>query len=358
MEDLTVFMIGATPNDATILCESQPTCRLCGTPGHITYMTLSDTVFGVPGTWQMRGCRSCGLLWLDPRPLPAELPKLYHVYYTHTPPVPGNRRLTSICQTILHQIWSDLLAYPPAQLPIIYRIAIRMLQFIPLVRDSAILEAMGVHATWGSHLLDVGCGNGRYLAQMRALGWNVTGVEVDPAAAAQAHTHFGLTVHIGTLSDVKFPPNSFDVVTMSHVIEHVDDPPGLLRECWRILRPGGRVVITTPNSASLGHRWFGAAWRGLEPPRHLTIFSPRALDQIVRQAGFQRVKLQTTGRLARSIYAASKINQARVRGIEPPDERKIQVKLQRYLFQGVEEFGRLWLNDIGEEIYCVGVKPV
>ncbi len=358
MEDLNVVMIGATPDDVPILCESQPTCWLCGRSGQITYTTLNDTVFGVPGTWQMRGCQSCGLLWLDPRPVQTELPRLYHVYYTHTTPGPGNQRLASICQAIWRQIWSDLLGYPPAQLPIMYRIAIRMLQLIPAVSDSAILEVMGVHATWGTHLLDVGCGNGRYLAQMRALGWAVTGVEVDPIAAAQARTHFGLTVHTGTLNDVGFPPNSFDVVTISHVIEHVDDPLGLLRESLRVLRPGGRVVITTPNSVSLGHRWFGAAWRGLEPPRHLMIFSPHALDRLVRQTGFQRVKLQTSGRLARSIYAASRINQARVRGIAPPDDKKIRVKLQRYLFQSVEEFGRLLLNDIGEEIFYIGVKPL
>lgn len=351
-------MIHATPSDAPIQCEPRPSCWLCGSLGQVAYTTLRDTVFGVPGTWQMRGCQNCGLLWLDPRPLNTELPRVYRAYYTHTTTVPGNPRLASMRQTIQRQIWSDLLGYPRHPLSAGYRLIIKMLHFFPGVSDSAILEAMGVHADWGTDLLDVGCGNGRYLAQMRILGWEVTGVEVDPAAADRARAAFGLTVHTGTLFDGEFPPESFDVVTISHVIEHVDDPLGLLRECCRVLRPGGRVVITTPNSASLGHRWFGAVWRGLEPPRHLTIFSPRALDQIVRQAGFQRVKLQTSGRLARSIYAASKINQARLRDLEPPNDRNVWVKLQRYLFQFNEEFLRLFLVDVGEEIFYIGAKPL
>ncbi len=351
------FPSTTTDNDP-ILCEAQPDCSLCGAVGQTVYTALSDTVFGVPGAWQMRKCHACELLWLDPRPLKTELSRVYRTYYTHTTNVPGNPRLASMRQTIRRQIWSNLLGYPPHPLPAGYRIVIKMLQFVPGVSDSAVLEAMGVHATWGTDLLDVGCGNGRYLAQMRTLGWDATGVEVDPTAAAQARAAHGVTVHTGTLFDVKFPPDSFDVVTISHVIEHVDDPPGLLRECFRILRPGGRVVMTTPNILSLGHRWFGSAWRGLEPPRHLILFSPRTLAQIARRAGFHQVKLQTSGRLARSIYAASKINQARLRGVAPPDERNLWVKLQRYLFQFSEELLRLFLVDVGEEIFYIGVKPL
>jgi len=350
--------LSATSDDDRIRCEAQPACSLCGTIGQTIYAALSDTVFGVPGAWQMRKCRTCGLLWLDPRPLNTELPRVYRTYYTHTTTIPGNPRLARIRQTIRYQIWSDLLDYPRHPLPAGYRIVIRMLQFVPGVSDSAILEAMGVHANWGTDLLDVGCGNGRYLAQMRTLGWEVTGVEVDPAAAAQARAAFGLKVQTGTLFDAGFPPDSFDVVTISHVIEHVDDPLRLLHECFRVLRPGGRVVITTPNITSLGHRWFGSAWRGLEPPRHLILFSPRALDQLVGKAGFQRVELQTSGRLARSIYAASKISQARMRGVASSDERNIWAKLQRYLFQFSEELLRLFLVDVGEEIFYIGVKPL
>lgn len=79
-------------------------------------------------------------------------------------------------------------------------------------------------------LLDVGCGSGEFLAQMRELGWDVFGVEPDPQAARVAREQFGLTVWPGALAEASFPDGFFDAVTLNHVIEHVADPPWLAAE--------------------------------------------------------------------------------------------------------------------------------
>lgn len=92
--------------------------------------------------------------------------------------------------------------------------------------------------------LDVGCGNGAYIDQMRQLGWDVVGIEPDGEAASTAMKS-GLNVFRGSLEDAKFPAEHFDIVTMNHVIEHVANPAILLKECRRVLKPVGRLVVAT-----------------------------------------------------------------------------------------------------------------
>jgi hypothetical protein len=92
---------------------------------------------------------------------------------------------------------------------------------------------------------------------------------------------------------------------MSHVIEHVTDPVATLEKCKGLLRQGGRLTVTTPNARSLGHAKFGRNWRGLEPPRHLQIFSPRTLAGCAEQAGFKVDFAGSTAANADYIIAAS-----------------------------------------------------
>jgi len=138
----------------------------------------------------------------------------------------------------------------------------------------------------GARLLDVGCGNGRFLMQMRAVGWEVCGVEPDPKSAAQAAAA-GLDVRTGLLPDASLPGEHFDAVTLSHVIEHLHKPIETLHECRRILKPGGTISIATPNLGGQGHHVFGPDWFALDPPRHLVLFTPDSLRQALQMAGFE-----------------------------------------------------------------------
>jgi SAM-dependent methyltransferase len=140
------------------------------------------------------------------------------------------------------------------------------------------LDVMGLHASSRGRLLDVGCGNGAFLAKMRDLGWEVVGVKPDPEAARVAREDFGVTVFEGRLEEAGLSDGSLDTITMHHVIEHISDPVDVLRECYRILKPSGILVIVTPNLNALGRHLMGMSWRGWEVPRHFTLYLRRALS--------------------------------------------------------------------------------
>jgi SAM-dependent methyltransferase len=142
-------------------------------------------------------------------------------------------------------------------------------------------------------LLDVGCGNGQFLALMQNEGWDVEGQEVDPVAAELALKNHGVKIRVGRLEDIGYADDLFDAVVMSHVIEHVHGPIEILRECRRILKPGGCIVVITPNLQSLGHWYFRSCHMGLDPPRHLYLFTQRTLQNIARKAGFTNYRAWT-----------------------------------------------------------------
>jgi 2-polyprenyl-3-methyl-5-hydroxy-6-metoxy-1,4-benzoquinol methylase len=172
------------------------------------------------------------------------------------------------------------------------------LNWIPVLRELGDLGTMCLGQARKGKLLDIGCGNGRFLAMMREAGWEVTGIEPDPAAAAIARKRYGIAVIEGPLKEAALPPASYDAITLNHVIEHVPDPVALLVECRRLLKVGGTMVVTTPNIESLGHRLLSDAWVHLDPPRHLFLFSLNTLGSCCEKAGFCIEVQRTTFRNA------------------------------------------------------------
>jgi 2-polyprenyl-3-methyl-5-hydroxy-6-metoxy-1,4-benzoquinol methylase len=159
---------------------------------------------------------------------------------------------------------------------------------------------------WVEHgkLLEIGTGSGWQLARMKAAGWSVLGLDFDADAVAVARDR-GLDMKIGDVRELGLEAGSFDAIVMAHVVEHVHDPVGLLRECQRLLKPGGRLIAITPNAGSLGHRLYGASWRGLEPPRHIAVFTPSGLRVACARADLQVESIRVTARDAANLLLAS-----------------------------------------------------
>jgi 2-polyprenyl-3-methyl-5-hydroxy-6-metoxy-1,4-benzoquinol methylase len=264
-------------------------------------------LFDAPGEWSLKRCTNpeCGLLWLDPQPIEEDIGKAYAAYYTHH----GAAAEASLPKRIFRQVRASYLrsrlGYERATSVRGWRWLAPLGDLHPGGGDAFAATAMFLPAPRaGSSLLDVGCGGGDFIATMRELGWKVAGVETDPIAVARAQSR-QLDVHQGQLEGAGFDDMSVDAITVAHVVEHVHDPRRLLRECRRILKPNGTLVITTPNSASWAHRHFGRDWRGLEPPRHIQIFNPRNIRRLLNAADLQPVRVATLAINASAIWPAS-----------------------------------------------------
>ena len=162
----------------------------------------------------------------------------------------------------------------------------------------------------GARLLDVGCGDGGFLRLARALGYDASGIEFDPAAAALAEGH-GFEVFVGGVEVAPVMPASIDQITLSHVVEHLYDPVAMLGRMRDWLKPGGRLWLQTPNTDSTGAQAFGADWRGLEPPRHLVMFNAVSLRRALERAGFVAIELLLPQLDAQFFIGQSRAIQAR-----------------------------------------------
>ena len=272
-----------------------PRCALCGNEGRALYEGQRDRLFGAGGTWDLKQCthRECGLVWLDPMPVPEDIGKAYARYYTHASRDgvgrPGPVKV--LYRTMKRGYCAGKYNHRPEEEALAIRILGKLLYFLPGSRNEVDADARYLRVVPGGRLLDVGCGSGDWLVHMKAMGWRVAGMDFDQNAVKVAQSR-GLDVSCGALEQQHYPDNSFDAVTLNHVIEHVPDPVGTLEECLRILKPGGRLIMLTPNAASATHRFFKQDWRGLETPRHLHIFSNQSLRALHSRAGFKNVEVR------------------------------------------------------------------
>jgi 2-polyprenyl-3-methyl-5-hydroxy-6-metoxy-1,4-benzoquinol methylase len=138
-------------------------------------------------------------------------------------------------------------------------------------------------------LLDVGCATGVMLEEAKAAGWDPVGVETSEFAAKYAAEKTGCPVYAGTLEQAAFPAESFDVVTLMDVIEHVPNPSELIKEIHRVLRPRGVLFIVTPNFGSFFVWLYGPKAYGVWPDQHVVYFQPSTIERLLRHVGFAEI---------------------------------------------------------------------
>ena len=203
-------------------------------------------------------CASCGVVFLSTRPTEQEIGQYYA---------------------------KDYQPYLGQYLPIVEKMIARRTK-----KEIAQFNKLNAHI---ENVLEVGCSYGSYLNDLKRFGTykSFTGVEMDAECCRKASDLFGLQVLNGTLETVKFDSERFDLVVMNHVIEHVYHPVETLEEIRRIMKPGGLLMIKTPNTRTVEKTVFGRYWLPYEAPRHVTIFSLKTLRKVLEQRGFKIVKV-------------------------------------------------------------------
>lgn len=293
--------------------EAAEKCPLCSEPSFLQHAKMTDRLFGSSGEWNILCCKNpgCGLVWISPKPTADILAGAYENYYTHA--VTGQESFARRCYERFKRGYLSLrFGYLDTNLTVIDKMLGAVLAFLPHRRAAFDASVLWLEALPGGRLLEIGCGNGGRMALLKSLGWEVHGLEPDSSAAGIARDK-GLDVSACTLGEAGLLSESFDAVLMCHVIEHLPDPRGTVNECLRILRPGGKLIMLTPNMESLGHRWYGRDWLHLDPPRHLFLFRRASMFKLLEGMTYSQISCQSTLRDANWTLAASRALQKRGR---------------------------------------------
>lgn len=238
-------------------------CLICGNHSEITQTGLFDTRFGIPASYSIARCAACGLEQTTPFPSPEEIKSLYETYYNF-----GGE--TGTLYTRLRSLFLT---------SCIYRIW--------MIIDGDI----SFHSKHGAgRLLDVGCNEGRGLAIYGRNGFKAEGLELNDNAANVARSR-GFIVH-SQLVECFQPTELYDVVVISNVLEHSLEPDHMMAHINRLLKPGGEVWISCPNSRSWLRSTFGKYWTNWHVPFHITHFSTDTLCALLRNTDFTMRSVQ------------------------------------------------------------------
>ncbi|MBY5766732.1 class I SAM-dependent methyltransferase [Rhizobium leguminosarum] len=225
-----------------------------------------DDRYGSPGIFSVLKCESCGQMVTAPPLLESDLPGLYSRYYPR-----GDVDFDAI-----------------------EREAAAVL--VPRASEKRYREGtdnQGHYAVLpGQSVLDIGCGSCVSLLEVRNLGGKAFGVEADPNVRAIAE-HFGLDVHIGSIHDDPFPGQTFDLIVLNQVIEHVPEPLALLRLVRERLAPGGKVILAFPNTGSLNRKVSRGKWINWHIPYHLHHYNKKSFGLIAARTGYRVASMRT-----------------------------------------------------------------
>jgi SAM-dependent methyltransferase len=267
-------LVSVTPLELEVVA-----CPLCRASDATVLCTERDLALGVPGRFPLSRCEGCGLLYQNPRVHRAQLDRMYPADYPPHARNPDLGRALRDRSPGVRRLLARRLGYrhlEPGAIGLGDRVRTRL-------RRRRILKDFPPWIGSG-RLLDVGCATGRFLQHMAAVGWRVSGIELDPEAAATART-VTAEITVGDPADVTLPRASFDLVTAFHVVEHLPDPAGAVRNMLAWLAPDGLLVIEVPNVGGWGGALFGRYWSGLDFPRHLIHFTPATMRALVAQCG-------------------------------------------------------------------------
>lgn len=240
-------------------------CNACGADA---YQPLSSV-----GEWKIGNCTSCGLVYLNPAP-----------FFEPSAEFSTVSKEFQYTRYMHEKISPKIFAYENAQLRSQKQEIHRLTeQELPTMR-----------------YLEVGCGSGASVRAATDLGWDATGIDIDPELIETGLKQHGADLRCTPLLQGGFEAETFHFIRLRDVIEHLPDPYASLLEIQRLLRPGGIALFVAPNEGAmlsrlrllLGFKRGMIAWA--EPPHHIHGFNPSTLQRILQRAGFNILSIKTT----------------------------------------------------------------
>ena len=233
-------------------------CPACECAEFQLLFTASDRLYGSTSEqFQVVECKQCRLIQLAPQPTPAALERYYPKNYWFTPEESAASRLQEA-----------------------YR------RFVLLDHVRFVERAIRESGESGP-VLDVGCGGGLFLRLLRERGFSGIGLDFSADAARAAWSVNRAPAALGLLPQAPLRAGSCAAVTMFHVLEHLPSPRSYLQASAELLRPNGRLILQVPNAGCWQFLLLGAAWNGVDVPRHLYDFRPADLDRMLDSCGFE-----------------------------------------------------------------------
>lgn len=229
-------------------------CLACGSVESADCFPLWDDRYAFPGRFQLKQCKNCGSFYLGKSVAEEALGALYEQHYpslstNDVAPKTGRLRL-----------W-----------------VLDRLNIAPL--------AVGFNFK-GLQVLDIGCGNGESSSIVTRSGGTWSGLEIDPKRVEILNS-YGLPVLAGTPESVcEKMSASFDMILASQVIEHTFSPRSFLMACYKLLKPGGCIILSTPNGDSRFRQKYGENWINWHVPYHTVIFSEQGLVRMGEACGY------------------------------------------------------------------------
>ena len=208
-------------------------------------------------------CRSCGLVYLNPRPDASEFERIYPSDY-------------------------HAFDFSERNFGVVYKIRSRL--------EANRLMGFCKDLPAAARILDVGCGDGFHLKLLEKYGeksWTLEGVDLDERAVRMAEKS-GLKVYTGSIEELNLAENAYDLAFMIQTVEHLEKPFEILTAIKNVLKPEGKLVIVTDNTGALDFKMFkGKYWGGYHFPRHWNLFNRNSLAKLATKAGFKTVEIKT-----------------------------------------------------------------
>ena len=232
-------------------------CPWCDSEKTQIHLWVKD-LFLTNEAFEIHECLKCGLLFTEPRPKPEEIGKYYQSeeYYSHQENKKG---------------------------------------FVPRIYEavkSVNLKKKYKMATKGlepGRMLEIGCGAGDFLHTMEKHGWTCTGIE--PSESAKEIATKKVKAKLLNPQEIdKLEDESFDLITMWHVLEHVDNLKEEIKQLQRLVKKGGRLVLALPNFKSADAQYYKEYWAAYDVPRHLNHFCRESINNIFKTTDFKRIK--------------------------------------------------------------------